>query len=145
MLSEQIAADLKNAMLNRDAATVSVLRMLQAEMKNAAIAKMADLSEDDEIGVVRKEIKKRTEAAEAYQKAQNADRAAAEEGEAAVLAKYLPPAADEEAVRAFLKEEASNLGTLEPRHRGELIRLAREKFGQNLDGQTAARLTGELF
>lgn len=145
MLSEQLTADLKSAMLNRDTTTVSVLRMLQSELKNAAIAKMADLSLDDEIAVVRKEVKKRTEAAEAYTKAGNADRAQAEEAEATILSAYLPAAADEQDVRAFMKGYAAGLGTLEPRHRGELIKAAREKFGNSLDGQTAAKLAGELF
>jgi uncharacterized protein YqeY len=132
-------------MLNRDATTVSVLRMLQAELKNASIAKMGDLTEDEEIQTVRKEVKKRTEAAEAYTKANNTERAKAEEDEAQILSVYLPAAADEGAVRSFMKEYAVGLGTLEPRHRGDLIRAAREKFGNALDGQTAAKLAGELF
>jgi uncharacterized protein YqeY len=146
MISEQLPADLKQAMLNRDSITVSVLRMLQSELKNASIAKMGEASTDDDaINVVRKEIKKRTEAAEAYHKAGNVERATAEEEESIILKAYLPAAADEEAVRVFLKEFSATLGTLEPRHRGDLIRAAKEKFGNALDGSTAARLAGELF
>lgn len=145
MLSDQLSADLKQAMLNRDATVVSVLRMLQAELKNAAIAKQAPLDEPETLGVIRKEVKKRKDAAEAYTSAGSADRAAAEEGEAAILSRYLPAAADEASVRAFLQEEVAKLGTLEPRHRGELIRSAMAQFAGALDGQTASRLVGELF
>lgn len=144
MISSHITADLKNAMLNRDTVAVSVLRMLQAELKNAQIAKMADLSEADEIGVVRKEIKKRIDAATAYRQAHNEERAVSEESEAHILEAYLPPAADPEAVRAFLREAAAGM-TLEPKHRGELIRKAMTQFDGSLDGQTAATLVNELF
>lgn len=145
MLSEQLVADLKSAMLNRDTTAVSVLRMLQSELKNAAIAKQGELTPDDEINVIRKEVKKRTEAAVAYRQGKSEERAQSEEAEAAVLNQYLPAATDPEAVRAFLKDASSKMGTLEPRHRGELIRAAREQFGPALDGQTANQLVGELY
>ena len=145
MLSERLAADLKQAMLDRDQETVSVLRMLRGELKNAEIAKTAELSETDEITIIRKEVKKRGDAAAQYRAVGNEERATLEEAESAVLQRYLPAAADEDAVRAFLKEFAPTLGTLEPRHRRNLIEAAMAKFEGTLDGQTAARLSGELF
>jgi uncharacterized protein len=144
MLSERIFADLKQAMLNRDAQTVSVLRMLQAELKNAQISKMGELTPDDEISVIRKEVKKRREAAAQYNAAGNGVRAIEEEAEASILEQYLPKAADEELVRAFMLEVAGTIGELEPKHRGQLIKAARDKFGSSLDGQTAAKLASEI-
>ncbi len=145
MLVEQLSADLKQAMLNRDTFTVSVLRMLQSELKNASIAKQETLTSQEEIVVIRKEVKKRIEATTAYRTAGHNERADAETQEAELLSAYLPAAVDEDRVREFLKEQAATLGTLEPRHRGELIRAAVAQFDGRLDGQTASRLVGELF
>ncbi|HSI20267.1 MAG TPA: GatB/YqeY domain-containing protein [Verrucomicrobiae bacterium] len=145
MLSDQLSADLKQAMLNRDATTVSVLRMLQSELKNASIAKQGEVSDQDAIAIIRKEVKKRHEAATLYKQGNSTERAEAEEAEAAILSRYLPAAADEDTVRAFLKEKAAELGALEPRHKGELIKAAVAKFDGGVDGQTAARLVNELY
>lgn len=150
MLVDQVSADLKQAMLNREPLKVSVLRMLQAELKNAAIPKVGEtektgLTEAEEMTLVRKEVKKREEAAKQYESGGSADRAANEREEAEVLRGYLPAAVEDDSVRAFLKEEAAKLGTLEASHRGTLIRAAMAKFEGQIDGGQAARLVGELF
>jgi uncharacterized protein YqeY len=146
MLSERLAADLKQAMLNRDSQTVSVLRMLQAELKTATIAKLNEpLTEPEELGIIQKEIKKRKEAANQYETADNAELSASEAAEAAILQTYLPSAVSDDEVRAFMKSLAEKLGTLEPHHRRDLIQGAMSQFPGRLDGQKAAQLAGELF
>jgi uncharacterized protein YqeY len=144
-LQEQITADLKTAMLARESESVSVLRMLNAEIKNAAIASGQALDESQLVQLIRKEIKKRKETAAAYIQAGSTDRAASEESEAILLEKYLPPAVDSALVEAFLKQEASKLGTLEPKHRGELIRAAMQQFSGQVDGKVVSDLVSQLF
>jgi uncharacterized protein YqeY len=119
--------------------------MLQSELKNALIANGSPLSESEETHILRRELKKRAEAAQAFQIAGRTEQAATEEQEAAVLAAYLPPAVDADEVRAFLRTAVEALGALEPRHKGELIKAARAKFGDALDGSLAAQLVQELF
>jgi len=145
MLSEQLTADLKTAMLNREADKVSVLRMLQSELKNAAISKMHELSELEQIEVIRKEIKKRGDAAAQYEIAGNMERSNLEKSEAALLQTYLPAAVDDSTLMAFLEKESEKLGTLEARHKGDLIRAAMAEFTGRINGQQASRLVGELF
>lgn len=144
-LPEQINADLKTAMLSKDSQAVSVLRMLNAEIKNAVIAAGTPLDEPQLVQLLRKEIKKRKETAAMYAGAGQAERANTEEAEATLLSKYLPPEVDSAIIETFLQQEAAKLGTLEPKHRGELIRAAMQQFSGQVDGKTVSDLVQKLF
>jgi uncharacterized protein len=144
-LQESLSADLKAAMLNRDAKTVSVLRMLSAAIKQVEIDTRKELSDDERVAIVRKEVKKRDEAAATYSALNEVERASDETWEANVLKKYLPAAANPDEVRAFLQETARGLAPLEPRHKGELIRTAMQKFGSAVDGKTVSEIVNSLF
>lgn len=144
-LQEQITADLKTAMLAHESQTVSVLRMLNAEVKNAAIASGEALTDEQLVQLIRKEIKKRKETAATYLQAQQVERATAEEAEATLLSKYLPPAIDEALIEEFIKEKAASLGTLEPKHKGELIRATMQRFAGQVDGKVVSDLVQKQF
>jgi len=144
-MDDRITTDLKQAMQNGDTVAVSVLRLLRSELHNARIATGADLDEADQLKVVRKELKKRTEAATLYREAGHEDRAAAEEAEAAVLKPYLPAEADPAAVEAFGRQVLAELEDRSPRQKGVLIQRIRAQFGEQVDGATVARLADQLL
>src|SRR5580704_3726082 len=89
----QIDQDLKEAMKARQADRLAVIRMLKAALKNASIEKGGmDFVLDDAsaLAVVRKELKKRQDAIEGFEKGNRPELAAKEKAEAEVLAAYLP-------------------------------------------------------
>lgn len=144
--SEKLTADLKAAMIARDEQVLGTLRLVKTELMNAKIAKMSDLDADEELAVLRKEVKKRRDSAAMYRSQGSEDRASAEEAEAEILAQYLPAAPTDEAITAFLSEQlAAFTGERTPALKGTLIKAAREHFGSSLDGQTASRLVGEIL
>ncbi len=102
--TETIENDLKQAMLDKQADKVSVLRMLVAGIKNARIEKGEDLNEEDEIKVLKKEAKKRTEAIEIYKKAERNELAEKEEKELQVIKKYLPEEMGAEKIKEIVLE-----------------------------------------
>jgi uncharacterized protein YqeY len=144
-LIEQITADVKTAMLSRDAVKLSVLRMLQSELKYARIAKSEDLTDDEVMQVIRKEIKKRKDAVKMYTEAGHGERALEEGAEAAVLQAYLPAAIDEETITAFVKKYAEKYETLEPKHKGEIIKATMQEFAGRAEGQQVAEAVNRLF
>lgn len=88
---EQIEADLTDAIKNSDAMTVSVLRMAKTALMNAKIAKSDhNLSEADEIDVLRKENKKRQQSIEMFKQGGRQDLVEKEQSELKVTEKYLP-------------------------------------------------------
>ncbi len=111
-LKDRLRADLTTAMKARDGLRSSTLRMLLAAITNAEVAgkQPRELSDDDVVGVLSAETKKRREAAEAYDAAGRTDQAAKERAEADVIADYLPEQLGEEEVSALVAETIALLG-----------------------------------
>jgi uncharacterized protein YqeY len=105
-LAERLRADLTTAMKQRDALRVATLRMaltaVATEQVSGAVAR--ELSDDDVVGVLTRESKKRREAAEAFDAAGRPDSAQRERAEQAVLAEYLPAPLDGEALDALVHD-----------------------------------------
>ncbi len=91
-LKEQLRTDLTTAMKARDELRSSTLRMVLTAVTNAEVAgKVAkELTDDEVVGVLASEAKKRREAATAFEDGGRAESAAKERAEAEVLAVYLP-------------------------------------------------------
>ena len=140
-LLEQIQSDLNQALRAGETLTVSTLRLVKSELQNATIASQGDLSPEAASGVVRKEVKKRTESAAMFATAGHADRAASETAEAEILKKYLPAAASDEDILAKARQLLAVQTERTPRAKGEIIKGLKETFGEQIDGATAARIT----
>ena len=91
-LKDRLRADLTASMKARDEVRSSTLRMVLTAITNAEVAgkQARELSDDDVVGVLSSEAKKRREAAAAFADGGRAEMAAKETAEAAVIAEYLP-------------------------------------------------------
>lgn len=106
-MQETIMTSLKEAMKKGDSGRVETLRMLQASIKNLEIekrAKGAELTEDDVIAIIRKEVKKRKESSDIYRNAGREDLAVKEDAEAALLEEYLPAQMTEDEIEQIVRE-----------------------------------------
>ena len=98
-LKDRLRADLTTAIKSRDAVRSSTLRMVLTAITNAEVAgkEQRELSDEDVIGVLSSEAKKRREAATAFDDAGRSELAEKEVAQAAVIADYLPaPLSDAE-------------------------------------------------
>ena len=142
MLKEQINADLKTAMLARNAFETTVLRGLKASIldEEVKLGKREEGLNDAEIEtLVAREVKKRKEAANLL----DAERAENELKEAEILSKYLPEMASEEEIRAAVKDEISTMGEASIKQRGAIIGKMKAKFGNSADGAVLAKIVKE--
>ena len=100
-LKDRLRTDLTAAMKARDSLRASTLRMVLTSITNAEVAgkESKELSDDDVIGVLSTEAKKRREAADAFDEAGRAESAAQERAEAAVIADYLPAQLSDDEIR----------------------------------------------
>jgi len=91
-LKDRLNEDLHVAMRGRDELTTSTLRMALSAVRNAEVAgaEARDLSDDEVLGVLTKEAKKRREAATAFSDAGRSEQAAKENAEGEILDRYLP-------------------------------------------------------
>ena len=100
-LKDRLRTDLTAAMKARDSLRASTLRMVLTSITNAEVAgkESKELSDDDVVGVLSTEAKKRQEAADAFDEAGRAESAAQERAEAAVIADYLPAQLSDDEIR----------------------------------------------
>lgn len=138
-LAARLRTDLATAMKARDQVTTSTLRMVLAAVQVASVAGSEAVELDDAAitAVLRSEAKKRAEAAEAFDGAGRADRAASERAELAVIEAYLPAAIDDAALGAIVAEEvtvAAERGVDGPKAMGQVIAAVRNRVGDGADG-----------
>src|SRR6266496_6810458 len=114
MLEQRLNQDIKQALLGGDKARAEVLRGLKSVLLNEKIAKgLRDtgLSDEAVLALIGKEVKKRTESAELYEKAGANDRAETERSERAVLEEYLPEQLSDEELAQIVAEVAQTMGS----------------------------------
>jgi len=136
-------ADLHEAMKEGQDTAKSVLRMALAAVTNAEVAgdEAVELTDDQIVGVLRGEAKKRTEAAEIYESAGRAESAAKERAEAEVLARYLPAAVGADQLQAIVDEEvaaAASRGVTGMKAMGQVVKAVRGRVGPAADGAVIA-------
>lgn len=111
-LKDRIRTDLTAAMKARDEVRSSTLRMLLAAITNAEVAgkQARELSDDDVVGVLSTEAKKRREAATAFAEGGRAEMAAKESAEAAVITEYLPAQLSEQEIADLVTQAIGQVG-----------------------------------
>ena len=135
MLATKLDADIKQALLGGDKFRAEVLRGLKSVLLNEKIAKglrETGLSDEQVLGLIAKEVKKRNESAVLYVQAGSQERADKELAEKAMLEEYLPKQLSDEALEAIVTEVISSLG--DNAHMGQVIGAVRAKVGSTADG-----------
>ncbi len=109
MLKDKLMDDLKAAMKAKDVVKKSTVTMLRAAVKQVEVDERIELSDDDIIAIVVKQIKQKRAAIEDFKKAERADMVKQTEAEIAVLETYLPEQlSNEEVVAIHRKGDCSN-------------------------------------
>jgi uncharacterized protein len=147
-LVAQIDADLKKAMMAREAEKLSVLRMLKSAVKYAAIEKGgADAvpSDADVLAVVRKEAKKREDSITSFTQAGRTDLADKEKQELEFLRTFLPAQMSPEKVEALVKEAIQETGATGKAQMGAVMKAAQAKAAGQVDGKTLSQVVQRLL
>lgn len=148
-LKDRLRADLTTSIKARDEIRSSTLRMVLTAITNAEVAgkEQRELSDDDVIGVLSSEAKKRREAATAFEDGGRAEMAAKEKAEAAVLADYLPEALSAEDVAAIITAAIAQTGAAGEgmKAMGKVMGLVTPQVKGRADGgQVAAEVRRQL-
>ena len=102
-LSQRIESAMRDAMRARDERRTQTLRMAMAAAHNQRIARGRELTDEEVIDVVVRQVKQRRESIELYRAGGREDRAAEEEAEAAILAEFLPQQLSEAEVESLVR------------------------------------------
>ena len=145
MLLEQIQNDLKTALKEKNELQVSTLRLLLSETHNRQIEKQAELVDEDIIGVLRKEAKKRQESVEAYEKGGRQELADKEKDELQFLSKYLPQEMDPQELEKMVKEVIGEVGAQGAGDFGKVMGVVMNKVKGKIDGAKVADAVKKLL
>ena len=144
-LNEQIAADLKDAMRQRDGRRRDVLRLTLAALHNAEIAARDALDEAGVAEVLAREAKRRRESIEAFGKAGRQDLVEKEEAELAVLSPYLPAQLSREEITEAARQVIQETGASGPKELGKVMPVLMQQFRGRADGRTVSEVVRELL
>lgn len=132
MLKEELKKNEIAAMKARDKATVNVLRLVNSEIKAFEVNERKDISDEDVIRIIEKQIKQLKEALQYAMQLNDSDKI--EEGNFAInlLTPYLPAQLSEEEVEAILKEIITN-GNYGPSDMGKIMKEIMPKVNGKFD------------
>lgn len=117
----KIQDDMKQAMKAGDKKRLGTIHMLIAAIKNESIDKRAELSDEDIITVVQREIKQRRNAIEEFKKGNRDDLVQENEAEITILEAYLPKQLTDEELEAIVRQVASEVNAASPKEMGKVM------------------------
>jgi len=134
-IADQIKTDLQGAMRAGEKARVGALRLVLSELQKAAKE-----GADDELAVLRRERKRRLEAARAYREAGRDDLAGGEEAEGELIGGYLPAELSEAELTAIVEQAVRESGARTAKDMGQAMKQAMAAVDGRADGKRVSGL-----
>jgi uncharacterized protein YqeY len=137
---DQVRGDMTTAMKARDKERVGALRLVLSELQKAAKD-----GGTDELAVLRRERKRRLEAAEQFRDAGRPELAEGEEAEARIIEGYLPTELDDAELDAIVNAAIAETGASDPKDMGQVMKAVMAKAGGRADGKRASARVREVL
>jgi len=137
-LEEKIRQDLNQALKEKDELKVATLRFCLAEIRNFWLQKQKELTDNDVVEVICRQVKLRKEAIEAYQKGSRNDLAEKESKELEILSKYLPQQLNPEDLEKIIKETISEIGAKSAGDFGKVMGVVMSRLKGQAEGSVVA-------
>ena len=146
-LKVRLTEDMKQAMKDKEVGKLrlSVIRMVRANIKNVEIDRKQELTDDEVLDVVAKEVKMRRDAMEEFKKASRPDLVESLEQELAVLVDYLPEQLSEAAVRALVESAVAETQAVSPKEMGKVMAVLMPKVKGRADGKLINSIVREML
>ena len=139
-VTEQLRTDMTTAMKAGEKSRVGALRLVLSELQKAAKD-----GGDDELSVLRRERKRRLEAATQFRDGGRPELADQEESEAQLIAGYLPAELEDSELDAMIAAAIADTGATSPRDMGQVMKAVMAASGGRADGKrTSARVREAL-
>jgi uncharacterized protein len=139
-VAEQVRADMTSAMKSGEKVRVGALRLVLSELQKAAKD-----GGDDELAVLRRERKRRLEAASQFRDGGRPDLADGEESEAKLIEAYLPAELDDTELDVLVAAAIAETGASTPRDMGQVMKTLMAKSGGRADGKRASARVREAL
>jgi uncharacterized protein YqeY len=139
-VAEQVRADMTSAMKAKERERVGALRLVLSELQKAAKD-----GNHDELAVLRRERKRRLEAASQFREGDRPELAAQEEAEAELIAGYMPAELADEELDAIVAAAVAETGASSPKDMGQVMKVVMSKSDGRADGKRASARVREAL
>jgi uncharacterized protein len=139
-VTDQVRADMTQAMKSSDRERAGALRLVLSELQKAAKD-----GESDELAVLRRERKRRLDAAEQFRGGGRPELADQEESEAALIQTYLPAELDDAELRQIVSDAIAETGASEPKDMGQVMKAAMARVQGRADGKRVSAQVREAL
>ena len=143
MLKEKLMEELKEAMKNKDTIKKNTVQMVRAAILQIEKDKGIELTDEQIIELISKEVKKRKDSIADYEKGGREDLVNQINEEISYLEKYLPKQLTEEEITVIVKQIIAELGATTMKDMGKVMKAAKEKMGVTADGKTINKVVKE--
>lgn len=146
-IKDQLTEDMKQAMKDRENGKLrlSVIRMVRSNIKNVEINDKKELTDDEVLAVLMKEVKMRQDSLEEFQKAGRSELVAQAEEEIKILKKYLPEALSDEELKGIVAEVVAEVGAATMKDMGKVMPAVMAKTKGRADGKRINAMVRELL
>ncbi|MBA3718614.1 MAG: GatB/YqeY domain-containing protein [Actinobacteria bacterium] len=139
----RIEEELKEAMQARDAARRDALRLILSALRSAEKELQRPLHDDEELQVLQRERKRRTEAAEAFRAGEREEQAQAEEDELEILEEFMPEPLSEAELEEIVDDAIAEVGATSMRDIGRVMADVMPQVAGRADGSAVSQLVRE--
>ncbi len=140
-LRDKVSEDLMAAMKSKEAARLSVLRMMKAAIRNKEIDIRQELDDAQAVQVLINLIKQRKDSIEQFTKGGRTDLADKESAEIKVIEEYLPAAVNDEEINSIIDAVISETGAASIKDMGKVMKACMARFsGRPVDGSKVSEL-----
>ena len=140
---EKVTRDLTEAMKNKDAFRLSVLRMLKSALKNEEINKKSPLTDDEVLAIIKKQVKTRKDSMNEYASYNRMDLADSLQKEIDILNEYLPEELSDEELEKIVKETITKVKAESIKQMGMVIKTISSEYGARCDMAKVSKLVKE--
>ena len=145
-LNEKLSAEIKAAMIAKNADRLNTLRLLKSALGYVAMEKKLDVLPDaDFIAVAQKEVKKRKDSITQFEQGGRPELAAKEQQELVVIEEFLPKQLSVEEIKALIQAAIAETGATSKKQMGLVVKAVQAKAAGRADGKTVSTLVGEML
>lgn len=139
-ITDRINSDFIEAYKAKEELKTSTLRLIKSALKNAEISQKSELSDDDAIKIIKKEIKQRNDALLQYKSGGRDDLASKEQSEIKLLEVYVPAQLDDTAIEQIVAETIKELDANSKADFGRVMSAVMSKVSSRADGSAVSRI-----
>ncbi|MBO0432010.1 MULTISPECIES: GatB/YqeY domain-containing protein [unclassified Enterococcus] len=144
-LLSRLNDDMKAAMKAKEKETLQVIRMIKSSIQNEQIKVGHDLTEDEELTVLSREMKQRRDSLQEFEQAGRDDLADKVKGEIVIVEKYMPEQLSDDEIRQLVQDAIAQTGASSVKEFGKVMGVIMPKVKGKADGNQVNAIVKELL